>query len=175
MPGQGRLCRPLESEGSYRGFLVRGCRGPRRRLVGPAWLLTPLSVFVSRIQLSVQWHRKFRCGEVLFKCTCGLKWKLQAYRRKALCFLLVSCRDRWPQGLMAKLFCFPWVSLSGSFLLGPHLNTGATWSALLAFANPGLPPLLGALCLCGTRGHCFGSRSQGLIQSAWGPCSHCHD
>lgn len=61
---------------------------------------------------------------------------------------------------MAKLFCFPWVSLSGSFLLGPHLNTGATWSALLAFANPGLPPLLGALCLCGTRGHCFGSRSR---------------
>lgn len=45
--------------------------------MGPAWLLTPLSVFVSRIQLSVQWHRKFRSGEVLFKCTCGLKWKLQ--------------------------------------------------------------------------------------------------
>lgn len=67
---------------------------------------------------------------------------------------------------MANLFCFPWVSVSASFLLGPHLNRSYLEPPAGLLRPRASSSLLGVLSLCGTRGHCLGYRSQGLIHSA---------
>lgn len=68
------------------------------------------------------------------------------------------------------------VSFSGSFLFGPHLNAGATWSPLRAFANP-VGFLLSAevVVLGWDRRPLLRLQVSGLSKEPRDPCSHHHD